>query len=58
MYFKENVHQWLRKVEDASDNAINNVLKENKSNPNLSKSSNKNKKKDYDDPYSGTKIFF
>ncbi len=50
----ESVHQWLRKVEDASESAINNVFNpktsaNSKSNSNLSKQTKLN-----DDPYSGT----
>ena len=56
IYFIESVHQWLRKVEDASETAINKVFNPKsvqnvKSNPDLAQLS-KNQ-----DPYSGYKKF-
>ena len=53
-FVSESIHQWLRKVEEASDSAINNVLNpkvdKTKSYPNIS---NAGLSKKSGDPFSG-----
>jgi hypothetical protein len=49
---KESIHQWLRKVENASDKAIKNTFNQPKSNPNVNATSAS--AMITKDPYSGT----